>query len=128
MNDNRSGNDSERLIGSWRLASLDNADRAADPPGGAAADGLIMYGAGGFMSAQIISPGEGGGASEYHAYFGTYSVDEAASSVTHHRIANNHPGAPADVERRFVFLSEDVVVLTPLTHQGVQLTFHRAGR
>ena len=129
MNDDRSGNDAERLVGSWRLVALDNSDRPVGVPGEPEADGLIMYGSDGYMSAQIISPGESGdGASEYHAYFGTYSVDEAAFSVTHHRIANNHPGAPADVERRYVFLSDDVLVITPLNHQGVRLTFHRAGR
>jgi len=119
--------DSDRLIGSWRLVSLDNAGRTASE--GPEADGLIMYGADGYMSAQIISPGEReDGSSDYHAYFGTYSVDEAASSVTHHRIANTHAGAPDDVERRYVFLSDDVLVLTPLNHEGVRLTFHRAGR
>jgi hypothetical protein len=119
--------DSDRLVGSWRLVSLENAGRAAvERP---EADGLIIYAADGYMSALIISPGEREeGSSDYHAYFGTYSVDEAAVSVTHHRIANTHAGAPADVERRYLFVSDDVLELTPLNHQGVRLTFHRAGR
>jgi len=129
MTGDETARDAERLIGSWRLVSLDNAGRPS--PEEQKPDGLIMYGADGYMSAQIISPGEGegeDGASDYHAYFGTYSVDEAAASVTHHRIANTHAGQPQDVERRYLFLSDDVLVLTPLNHEGVRLTFHRAGR
>ena len=64
----------------------------------------------------------------YHAYFGTYSVDEAVSAVTHHRIANNDPGAPADVVREYSFLSDDTLVLLPQGQPGVRLTFRRAGR
>lgn len=121
--------DAERLVGSWRLASLDVAGQPAHPSDGPQPDGLIMYGGDGWMSAQIISPGEqADGSSDYHAYFGPYSVDEAASSVTHHRLANTHAGQPADVERRYVFITDDVLVITPLNHAGVRLTFHRAGR
>jgi hypothetical protein len=114
--------DTERLVGSWRLVTLEHSGetRQASPETGQ--DGLIIYGADGWMSAQIVSP------DDYHAYFGPYSVDEAAATVTHHRIANNHPGNPADVERRYLFLSDDVLMLTPLNLEGVRLTFHRAGR
>jgi len=121
-----SRSDSERLVGSWRLVSLDTGGRPAQSSGGQKPDGLIIYAADGWMSAQIISPGEqDDGTSDYHAYFGPYSVDEAASTVTHHRLSNTHEG-PADVERRYSFLADDIVMLTPLNHEGVRLTFHRA--
>jgi hypothetical protein len=117
----------QRLLGAWRLQAIDHAGNAAQSA--ARVDGLIMYEPGGYMSAQIISPGADptSGESEYHAYFGTYSVDLAASAVTHHRLANNHAGAPADVVRRFEFLPGDGLRLTPEGHDGITLTFKRAG-
>jgi hypothetical protein len=50
----------------------------------------------------------------YLAYFGTYSVDEQARIITHHRNANINPGQVGDdVVRAYVFESNDRLVLTP---------------
>ena len=50
----------------------------------------------------------------YLAYFGTYTVDEQARTVTHHRKANINPGQVGDdVVRAYVFESNDRLVLTP---------------
>lgn len=118
--------DLERLIGAWRLVALETGGRSAQASGGQKPDGLIIYAADGWMSAQIISTGErDDGTVDHHAYFGPYSVDEAASIVTHHRLFNTHEG-PADVPRRYSFPSEDMLEITPLNHQGVRLTFRRA--
>ena len=111
-----------RLVGAWRLQALDNADEGGRV---GQADGLIMYDVGGTMSAQIISPASGGRAREHHAYFGTYSVDKAASTVTHHRVANTSVSAPADVVRQYDFESDDVLMLFPEGHPAVRLTFRR---
>jgi hypothetical protein len=111
-----------RLTGAWRLQTIAHADGAPPVP----AQGMIIYSASGHMSAQILSPGpNGGGEIEFHSYFGTYTIDAEASAVTHHREANNHVGAPADVVRRYRFVGEDVLVLRPDGHEGVVLTFRR---
>lgn len=78
------------------------------------------------MSAQILSPGEAGGGIAFHSYFGTWSLDTAAATITHHREANTSPGAPADVVRRYCFNGEDELVLRPDGNEGVELTFRRA--
>jgi hypothetical protein len=122
--------DATRLVGAWRLVSLDNPGGPAPHPDAPAADGLIIYDPGGYMSAQILSPNvePGSGALiSFHSYFGTYSEDSAAATVTHHRLANNAAGAPADVVRGYRFLADDVVVLTP-HGTGTALTFRRAAR
>src|SRR6185295_17243962 len=50
----------------------------------------------------------------YLAYFGTYSVDEQARIVTHHRTCSINPGQVGDeVVRAYVFESNDRLVLTP---------------
>jgi len=119
--------DRTRLIGSWRLVALNTGGRSAPASGGQEPDGLIIYAPDGWMSAQIISTGESDdGTVDHHAYFGPYSVDEAASTVTHHRLFNTHEG-PTDVPRRYAFPSEDMLEITPVNHQGVKLTFRREG-
>jgi hypothetical protein len=107
--------------------SLETGGRSAQSSGGQKPDGLIIYSADGWMSAQIISPGErDDGNVDHHAYFGPYSLDEAAGTVTHHRLYNTHEG-PADVPRRYAMPGDDTLEITPLNHQGVKLTFRRAG-
>jgi hypothetical protein len=50
----------------------------------------------------------------YTAYFGTYSIDERARTVTHRRLGNLDPGALGDFVRRYEFATEDRLILTPL--------------
>ena len=108
-----------QLVGTWRLRSLDNTDDSVGFDAAAAgqpqADGLIMYDASGSMSAQIISRARHPGAlpDDYHAYLGTYTVDPATTTITHHRIANNNPDAPRDVVRQYQFVSNVIVLLIP---------------
>jgi hypothetical protein len=131
MQDRPAPSDVSRLVGAWRLVSLDNPGGPPPRPDARAADGLIVYDQGGYMSAQIVSPNVEPGSLEpvaFHSYFGTYTVDEAAATVTHHRIANNAAGAPVDVVRAYRFVSDDEVVLAIRGHEGTELTFRRAKR
>jgi hypothetical protein len=69
-----------RLVGRWRLVSYtaQSADDAAPVyPLGASAKGVLDYSREGNVSVHIM--GEG-----YFAYYGYYSVDEKAATVTHH--------------------------------------------
>jgi hypothetical protein len=88
---------------------------------------LIVYDPGGWMSAQIISPNSAEGIA-FHSYFGTYTVDAAAATVTHHRVANNACDAPRDVVREYRLVSDDEIVLGICGHPGTELTFRRALR
>ena len=66
--------------------------------------------------------------SGYGAYFGTYTVDERAQTVTHKRIANLNPGGLGDFVRRYEFPTGDRLVLTPLERtdlRAVRLTWER---
>ena len=40
------------------------------------------------------------------AYFGTYTIDEPAQTVTHHRIGSVQPGDTADLVRKFTIEGE----------------------
>jgi hypothetical protein len=107
--------DTPRFIGTWRLVSDTTT-------------GMMIYDNLGNMAAQVMpnrvrrkyaaaepTPEEAKDAiTGYLAYFGTYSVDEQARIITHHRKANINPGQVGDdVVRAYVFESNDRLVLTP---------------
>ncbi len=136
------GIDSQRLIGGWRLVSaLTNGK--VNPERGEKPTGLIFYDPTGWMSVQIQgdhSPIEIAGQeptpdeaqtalSRYWAYFGTYTIDERARTVTHHRTASVNPGwtRHPDFVRAYEFLTADRVVLRPQApaRNGNELVWER---
>lgn len=97
---------SKRLIGTWQLLSRDDltpsGERRVEPSLGADPFGLLIYDGSGNFAAQFMkrvrddaaiassptatannSRAQGG----YDAYFGTYTVDDAAGTVTQHLVA-----------------------------------------
>ncbi len=79
-----------RLVGAWRLVHID-----APSPDGKPADvpqptGMLIYTADGHMSVQLMYPRSAGALSNqyvrdgYEASFGSYEVDEATHTLTHH--------------------------------------------
>ncbi len=77
------GSDRERLVGAWRLASI-------APAPGAQPSGMLIYTRDGHMSVQLMYPKTAGTQSNeyvrdgYEASFGSYDVDEATHTLTHH--------------------------------------------
>ena len=113
-----------KLVGAWRYLGtrFDGAawDRGAHPKG------MIVYTAGGHMAVQIapdverpragaaITPQEALVAiKDYIAYVGTYSVDESAGTVTHHRQAALQPGDIGPLVRRCEFVGDRLTLLPP---------------
>jgi hypothetical protein len=139
-----------RFIGTWALVkyesnTADNREGRGERP-----IGLIYYDGTGHMAVQIApdrmrrrfsGPASGlfsgprptleealDAISGYAAYFGTYTVDERAQTVTHKRIANINPGGLGDFVRRYEFPTGDRLVLTPIELtdlRAVRLTWER---
>ena len=63
--------------------------------------------------------------STYTAYFGTYRVDERAHTVTHHRDGHINPGSLGDFVRRYEFLADGSVVLTPVENPNDRIVWER---
>ena len=117
--------DAQRLLGSWRhIGSTVNGQPR--PGQGARPKGIIIYDAHGHMACQVApdrAVGKAGdkptgeeakAALEGHiAYFGTYSVDEKARTVTHHRQASVQPGDKGDLVRGYEFVG-DRLILRPV--------------
>ena len=129
--------DAKRFLGTWRLLETTQGGQA-DPIRGLHPRGLIYYDTTGHMAVQI-SPEPGSVAERgrrpfagsdptaeearaalrgYAAYFGTYTIDERAHTVTHHREGNINPGHLGDFVRRYEFLPGDRLALTPLENQN----------
>jgi len=47
---------------------------------------------------------------DHIAYFGTYSVDERAKTVTHHRQGSVQPGDKGDVVRGYEFIGDQLIL------------------
>lgn len=122
---NTSDTDIRRLAGAWRLVGF-SGDEYAMRTRGQNSTGLVIYDPTGVMSLQIMpdvalrstfaakepTPAEAKMAfSGYQAYFGTYSVDTGAKTVTHHLEANLDPGQIDNRTRSYEFVGEDKLVL-----------------
>jgi hypothetical protein len=80
----------ERLIGAWRLVQIESHGPDRKPFDMPQPNGMLIYTRDGHMSVQLMYPKSANGLSNeyvqngYEASFGTYDVDEATHTVTHH--------------------------------------------
>lgn len=113
----------ERLCGAWRYvgAMIDGKPRPRRR-------GMIYYDRSGAMVVQVAPDqqrGKAGSAptpeeahaalADYVAYFGTYSVDERAGTVTHHRHSSVQPGDVGDLVRGYEFVGDRLILRPPGT-------------
>lgn len=126
-------NIARKFVGAWRLVSIEGNPQALpnmyDRP-----TGQLMYDASGHMSAQIVAradrkpfapynQGRRNATTEekaaafdsYTAYFGTYTVDAKARTVTHHLEGSQVPGREGTNNVRwFEFQGDDHLLLIPV--------------
>jgi len=121
----------KRFVGVWRYVGTQIGGKPR-PNRGANPKGFIFYTASGAMAAQIApdrenkmagaepTPDEAKAAlADYVAYFGTYTVDERAGTVTHHRQASVQPGPLADYVRNYEFIGDRLILRPVGTTQEV---------
>jgi hypothetical protein len=121
----------QRFVGIWRYVGtwIDGKPR---PNRGANPKGYIFYAASGEMAAQIapdrMNPMAGAtptaeeakaALADYVSYFGTWSLDERAGTVTHHRVASVQPGPLTDYVRTYEFRGDRLVLRPVGTAQEV---------
>jgi len=109
---------SSQFIGSWSLVSFTDKNEQGDTIQRYGEDpfGRIVYGANGKMMVILMRSGrESLVDPEFFSYTGSYDIDEAAGTVTHHIEACNAPDwIGTDRVRRFEMLSEDRIALRPV--------------
>lgn len=126
------------FIGTWKLVSITGGANPANR--GPKPTGVIMYDADGYMNVQIAPDRPrptltGAPTAEqaleairgYTAYFGTYTVDEQARTVTHHREGMLDSGAVDYVRRYEMSPDGNRVTLIPVGGTGpeTRLTWER---
>ena len=139
----------EQLIGSWRLVSRESRRTSGElvPDAGLATVplGMLIYDRSGHVAAQLsrqdrtlaMLPDECRLAIEtkgtpdtaqtilgYDAYFGTYTIDEQAGTVTHHLVAAIFPGdIGKDIKRRFALSGNRLTIsFDTTTRDAVHVT------
>jgi hypothetical protein len=145
-NDSNRSSAAERaspLVGSWQLVAYERRTAAGEItlPLGPNPMGRLIYAADGRMAVQIMDPrrpsfrsndflrGEPDEIEQafegYFAYFGTYTTDVEACTVTHHVVGALYPNYVGRNEQRFFSLGVDRLTLKtpPRTVDGVQATF-----
>ena len=121
----------QKFVGAWRYIGT-TVDGKPRPGRGDNPKGMIYYTAGGHMAVQIapdrerkkagaeMTPEEANAALEnYVAYFGTYTIDERAGTVTHHRAASVQPGDRMEVVRAYEFSGDRLILRPPGTTQEI---------
>jgi hypothetical protein len=131
---------SERLVGSWRLISVETIRPNGDviyPFYGRHPEGLLIYDRSGWMSVQIVSdpkptvptvtsreafqaasPVEKAIAIDgFYAYYGTWSVDSSGSTVTHNIRQSLYPGERGEAGIRRLTLDGSRLILSAKTHE-----------
>ena len=124
---------SKKFVGAWRLVSIEG-NPAGRPFVYDRPTGLIMYDASGHMCVNIVLKAErkpfapyakgivtatteekAAAFETYAAYFGTFTIDAKAGTVTHHLENNLVPGRQGtDNVRWFDFQGPDRLLLTPV--------------
>ena len=133
------------LVGAWRLASWEQRSASGEVsyPYGEMPEGQIVYTSNGQMSAQLMNPRDtlagvtASGTEEivsrvaqnYFAYYGTYTLDELARTVTHHvhgSLASTWVGS--DQVRQFEFLTDDRLQLVATIDDDSQVSSVATGQ
>jgi hypothetical protein len=130
----------ENLVGAWRLISIETTRSTGEviyPFYGKHPEGLLVYDRSGWMSVQIISdpkpnlplassredflkakPEEKVNAIDgYYAYFGTWTCDASASTVTHHIEQSLDPGERGEDAVRHMSLEGNRLTLVAKAHE-----------
>jgi len=128
------------FVGAWKLVSIETIRPNGEviyPFYGKRPQGLIMYDRSGWMSVQIVSDpavaaptassweevlaapqvDKAKAYENYYAYFGTWTLDPAAKTVTHHIQESLRPGERHDDAVRHFELDGDRLILTAKSHE-----------
>lgn len=131
---------SQKLIGAWRLVSVETTRPNGEviyPFYGRHPEGILIYDRSGWMSVQIVSdpkptvptvssregflratPTEKASAIDgYYGYYGTWTVDPSGASVTHHILQSLYPAERGEEAVRQLTLEGNRLTLVAKAHE-----------
>ncbi|NDJ53676.1 MAG: lipocalin-like domain-containing protein [Chloroflexi bacterium] len=113
-----------QLVGTWRLVSQHThyPDGTTIATRGENPDGILIYDEFGNMAVQLMRTdaqlvhytdlnSRDTAMSGYHAYYGTYEIDEKASVVRHHVVGAAFPDYRSTTQVRHFKLEDDILTL-----------------
>ncbi len=111
--------DREMLIGAWHLVHIESPRPDGKPGQGPQPLGMLVYTRDGHVSVQLMYPESAGALSNdyvqngYEASFGSYDIDEAKHTLTHHILASNTRGllVGKDLPRVYQFAAEGRLII-----------------
>jgi hypothetical protein len=116
-NNSSSSTAKERLVGAWRLVSMEEPDADGKLHRITNRQGMLLYTRDGHMSVQLMFPKPESTLTNdyvlngYEASFGSYDVNEAAQTVTHHVQGSNTRGLVGrDLLRAFRFAEGRLII------------------
>jgi hypothetical protein len=109
----------EKLIGAWHLMHIDAPGPDGKPMSTLQPKGMLIYTRDGHMSVQLMYPASAKGLSNeyvqdgYEASFGSYDLDEATHTLTHHvqGSVTRDLLVGKDLPRRYQFTSEGHLII-----------------
>jgi len=117
QNPSNHGANREKLIGAWHLVSIESPGKDGKLNRVSDCKGQLIYTRDGHMSVQLMYPPSQSTLSNdyvlngYEASFGSYEVDEAAHTVTHHVKASVTRGLIGkNLTRAFQFSNGDLII------------------
>jgi len=130
------GEITRRFVGAWRYVGI-TVDGKPSTERGVNPQGIIIYDPSGQMAVHVAFEKQQIAASNdrvkseidkvvpgHVAYFGKYSIDERARTVTHHKQASVQPGEGGNVVRGYEF-SGDRLILRPLEANTTEIIWER---
>lgn len=112
-----SASESDKLIGAWRLVSLDGPGPDGKMNRITDLQGMLLYTRDGHMSVQLMYPKSASNLTNdyvkngYEASFGSYDVNEEAHIVTHHVLGSIIEGLVGrDLPRAFQFSDGRLII------------------
>ena len=126
------------FVGTWRLVSIVEDDKPV-PARGVRPTGLMFLDAHGNLSVQIMpdrsrsswaegtqpTPEQAKAAlTGYSAFFGTFTIDARAQTITYHRQGDIQPGnVGVDLVRHYQFIQDNRLVVTPEDYPNRRITW-----
>ena len=124
----------DRLLGAWNLVSFTSFDANGASRPGAYDLRRIFYDAAGQMSAHLMHSSNksentpatdeerGAAFRRYLGYYGPFTVDEGAGTVTHHVLGSSNPSWVGSNQVRYFSLSDDGSRLTLSVKNNLRTT------
>jgi hypothetical protein len=111
-----------RFIGAWRYAGM-TIDGKPGTTRGTHPKGILIYDASGHMAVHV-APDRDATATNHTAYFGTWSVDPQAATITHYKHGRVLPDDGEVVVRRYTFVGERLIY-RPVESANAEIIWER---